>query len=192
MLSLFALNMEKTELKEIFRRGEINEVGYKKILNTLETQIARVKEEKQQQFAPKEYFIEPLHIRLTNIVRKLFSLPPKPADPEEVYLYYRTQYKLISTVIHELSVLENSHLIEVFNDKNAIRHICSVYKNLLANTEAHMKKEIISNEVLLNRLNQQAAKNLLRDIQNDTLMELYQKEIINTKLYILLKKELQA
>jgi monovalent cation:H+ antiporter, CPA1 family len=192
MLSLFALNMEKTELKEIFRRGEINEVGYKKILNTLETQIARVKEEKQQQFAPKEYFIEPLLIRLTNIVRKVFSLPPKPADPEEVYLYYRTQYKLISTVIHELSVLESSHLIQVFNDKNAIRHICSVYKNLLANTEAHMKMEITSNQVLLDRLNQQAAKNLLRDIQNDTLMELHKKEIINTKLYILLKKELQV
>ena len=191
MLSLFALSLEKAELKEIFRRGEINEVGYKKILNTLETQIARVKEEKQQQFAPKEYFIEPLHMRLINYVRKLFSLPPKPADPEEVYLYYRTQYKLISTVIHEISVLDNSHLVEVFNDKNAIKHICSVYKNLLANTEAHMKKEITANQVLLDRLNQQAAKNLLHDIQNDTLAELHKKEIITTKLYILLKKELQ-
>lgn len=40
MLSLFALNLEKTELKEIFRRGEINESAYKKILNTLEAQIA--------------------------------------------------------------------------------------------------------------------------------------------------------
>jgi CPA1 family monovalent cation:H+ antiporter len=192
MLSLFALNLEKTELKEIFRRDEINETGYKKILNTLETQIARVKQEKEQKFAPKEYFIEPLHIRLINIVLKLFSLPPKPADLEEVYLYYRAQYKLISKVIHELSTLENSHLIEVFNDKHAIKHIYSVYQNLLANTEAHMKEEIISNQVLRDRLNQQAAKNQLHDIQNDTMKELYENEIIDTKLYILLKKELQV
>lgn len=192
MLSLFALNLEKTELKEIFRRGEINETGYKKILNTLETQIARVKQEKKQQFAPKEYFIEPLHIRLINIVRKLFTLPPKPPDLEEVYLYYRAQYKLISKVIHELSVLENSHLIEVFSDKHAIKHIYTVYQNLQANTEAHMKKEIISNQVLLDRLNEQAAKNLLHDTQNDTMKELYENEIIDTKLYILLKKELQV
>lgn len=64
---------------------------------------------------PQEYFVEPLHIRLINMARKAFSLPPKPADPEEVYLYYRAQYKLISKVIHELSTLENSHLIEVIN-----------------------------------------------------------------------------
>ena len=191
MLSLFALNLEKTELKEIFRRGEINESGYKKILNTLATQIARVKQEKKQQFAPKEYFIEPLYIRFVNFVRKLFSLPPIPADLEEVYLYYRTQYKLISKVIHELSVLENSHLIEVFSDKQAIKHIYAVYQNLQAKTEAYMKKEITSNQVILDRLNQQAAKNLLHDLQNDTLKELYKNEVIDTKLYILLKKELK-
>ncbi len=190
MLSLFALNLEKTELKEIFRRGEINETGYKKILNTLETQTARVIQEKEQQFAPKEYFIEPLYIRLINIARKAFSLPPKPADPEEVYLYYRAQYKLISKVLHELSALENSHLIEVFSDKKALNHIYSVYQNLLANTEAYMKEEITSNQVLLDRLNQQVAKNLLHDTQNDTLKELYKNEIITTKLYISLKKEL--
>jgi CPA1 family monovalent cation:H+ antiporter len=190
MLSLFALNLEKTELKEIFRRGEINEIGYKKILNTLEAQTARVIQEKKQQFAPKEYFVEPLHIRLINIVRKLISLPPKPADPEEVYLYYRTQYKLISKVLNELSALENSHLVEVFSDKNAINHINSVYQNLLANTESYMKEEITSNQVLLDRLNQQVAKNLLHETQNDTLMELYKNEIITTKLYISLKKEL--
>ena len=135
MLSLFALSLEKTELKEIFRRAEINEVGYKKILNTLETQIARVKQEKRQQFAPEEYFIEPLYIRLINIVRKILFLPPKPADPEEVYLYYRTQYKLISKVIHELSALENSHLIEVFSDKHALKHMFSIYQELRARTE---------------------------------------------------------
>ena len=135
MLSLFALSLEKNELKEIFRRAEINEVGYKKILNTLETQIARVKQEKKQQFVPNEYFSEPLYIRLINIVRKILFLPPKPADPEEVYLYYRTQYKLISKVIHELSALENSHLIEVFSDKHALKHMFSIYQELRARTE---------------------------------------------------------
>ncbi len=192
MLSLFALSLEKTELKEIFRRGEINEAGYKKILNTLEMQIARVKQEKQQQFAPEEYFTEPLHIRLINMLRKLFSLSPKPVNLEEVYLYYRAQYKLISKVIHELTELENSHLIEIFSDKQAIKNIYAVYQNLLAKTELHMKKEIISNQALLDHLNQQAAKNLLHDVQNDTLLELYKNEIVTTKLYILLKKELQA
>ncbi|MFU8789976.1 MAG: cation:proton antiporter [Methylobacter sp.] len=192
MLSLFALSLEKTELKEIFRRGEINEVGYKKILNTLEMQIARVKQEKQQQFAPEEYFIEPLHIRLTNMLRKLFSLPPKPVDPEEVYLYYRAQYKLINKVIQELTDLEKSHLIDIFSDEQAIKNIYSVYQNLLAKTESHMKKEIISNQALLDHLNQRAAKNLLHDVQNNTLLELYKNEIVTTKLYILLKKELQV
>lgn len=125
-------------------------------------------------------------------MRKLFFLSPKPADLEEVYLYYRTQYKLISKVIYEFSVLENSQLIEVFSDKQAIKHIYAVYQNLQANTEIYMKREITSNQVLLDRLNQQEAKNLLHDLQNDTLKELYKNEIIDTKLYILLKKELNV
>jgi len=95
-------------------------------------------------------------------------------------------------VIHELTELENSHLIDIFSDKQAIKNIYAVYQNLLAKNELHMKKEIISNQALLDHLNQQAAKNLLHDVQNDTLLELYKNEIVTTKLYILLKKELQV
>jgi CPA1 family monovalent cation:H+ antiporter len=190
MLSLFALSIEKNELKEIFRRGEINEEGYKKILSILEIQSTRVKEEKPLLYAPNENFSQRISLRILNLLRKLISLPPKANDTEEVYLYYRTEYKLTTKVLHELAELENSHLRELFNEKQAVDNLVKIYQHLQAKTEARMKQEISANQALLDRLNQQAAKNLLHDLQNETLSELHQYEIITTKLYISLKKEL--
>jgi CPA1 family monovalent cation:H+ antiporter len=192
MIRLYALGLEKAELKEIFRRGEINEAIYKKILNMLEIQIARVEQEKRQLTALNEHFTDWFYISFINFFRKTLFLKPKKPDPEEVYLYYRTQYKLIARVIEELSDLENSRLYEVFDDKQALDKVLAVFKGLEVQTEERMKKEIQSNQLLLDRLNQQYAKSLLNEAQTQTLEELHGSEIITTKLFISLKKELNS
>jgi monovalent cation:H+ antiporter, CPA1 family len=192
MIRLYALSLEKAELKEIYRRGEINEAIYKKILNMLEIQISRVEQEKRQLSSVNEHFSDWFYIPFINFFRRALFLKPKKPDPEEVYLYYRTQYKLIVNTIEELSALENSRLYEIFNDQQALAKVISVFKDLKAGTEERMNKEIASNQFLLDRLNQHSAKGLLGDAQNQALAELHDNEIITTKLYILLKKELNS
>ncbi|MBM4207096.1 MAG: sodium:proton antiporter [Gammaproteobacteria bacterium] len=192
MLRLYALGLEKAELKEIFRRGEINEAIYKQILNMLEIQIARVEQDKRQLTSINERFANWFYISIVNRFRKLLFLKPKTPKPEEVYLYYRTQYKLILKVIDELEKLEHSRLYEIFNDKQALSNVLTVFQELKVRTEERMKEEIKINQFLLDRLNQQLAKSLLSETQSQALNELYGSEIITTKLYISLKKELNA
>jgi monovalent cation:H+ antiporter, CPA1 family len=184
--------LEKTELKEIFRRGEINEAGFKKILDMLEIQISRVEQEKRQLTSINEHFSDWFYIPFINLIRKALFLKPKVPDPEEVYLYYRTQYKLISKVIDVLSTLENSRLYEVFDDKEALDNVLKLFKKLQIRTEDRMKTEIKSSQKLLDKFNRQSVKNLLEESQNLTLAELHDREIITTKLYISLKKELKT
>lgn len=192
MLRLYALGLEKAELKEIFRRREINEAIYKQILNMLEIQIARVEQDKRQLTSINERFANWFYISFVNYFRKLLFLKPKSPKPEEVYLYYRTQYKLILKVIDDLEKLEHSRLYEIFNDKQALLNVLTVFKELKIRTEERMREEIKINQFLLDRLNQQLAKSLLSETQSQALNELYGSEIITTKLYISLKKELNA
>ncbi len=190
MLRLYALAVEKAELKEIFRRGDIKEASYKKILDLLEIQQARVAQQKKQLTSINEHFSDWFYIPFINFFRKALFLTPKKPDPEDVYLYYRTQYKLISKVIGELTHLENSQFNEFFNDSEALQKVLMVFMELQATTEENMRREIQSNPILLDRLNLQSAKGLLQEEQNRTLSELFNNEIISTKLYISLKKEL--
>ncbi len=192
MLRLYVLGLEKAELKEIFRRGEINEAGYKKILNMLEIQIARVEQEKKQLISINEHFTDWFYLPFINFFRRALFLKPKQPDPEEVYLYYRTQHKLIAKSIEVLSTIEYSRLYEIFDDKQALDNVLTVFKELQIWTEERMKNEIKSNQILLDRLNRQTVKNLLEESLNLTLADLHNTEIITTKLYISLKKELNA
>ena len=190
MLRLYALGVEKTELKEIFRRGEIKEASYKKILDLLEIQRTRVEQRKSQLTSIHEHFSDWFYIPFINFFRKAFFLEPKSPDPEEVYLYYRTQYKLITKAIEKISALASSGLNGIFNDKEALENVLALFGELQAKTEENIKKELQSHPILLDRLNLQSAKSLLIEEQNHTLAHLFDCEIISSKLYISLKKEL--
>jgi CPA1 family monovalent cation:H+ antiporter len=54
-----------------------------------------------------------------------------------------------------------------------------------------MKHESLSNKDLLDNLNAQSATALLNITKIDTLKELHKNEIISSKLFILLKKEIE-
>ena len=55
-----------------------------------------------------------------------------------------------------------------------------------------MDHEIQSDKNILDDFNEQSAKALLRITQADTLKELHEHEIISSKLYVLLKKEING
>ncbi len=124
-----------------------------------------------------------------NALRRLFFLPENLSDSQELYLYYRTQYKLINKVLNELALMENSPLIEIFDDPKALQNVINIYKYLKNKTVLQMDHEIQSNKNLLDDFNEQSAKALLQVSQTDTLKELHKHEIISSKLYVMLKKE---
>jgi CPA1 family monovalent cation:H+ antiporter len=189
MLRIYTLALQKTELKVLFRRNEMNESIYKKNLNILETQTERVEQDRQKLKSLNEY-ITNWATTLGKIARKVFLQPENRNEAQELYLYYLTQYKLISKVLQELSTLEDSPLYEVFDNRKAIQNVISIYQSLKSKTEREMQQELKTNQALLDDFNEQSAKALLRTVQNNTLKELHKNEIISAKLYVLLNKEL--
>ncbi|MEN8259082.1 MAG: sodium:proton antiporter, partial [Pseudomonadota bacterium] len=189
ILRIYTLSLQKTELIKMFRRHEITESVYTRNLNILETQTEKVEKDKPKIKSINTYLVSWFD-GLNKIIHRLLFLPFNKEDKQELYLYYRTQHKLISKVLHDLYLLENSPLIEIFDDPQALQSVISIYKDLKTKAVQAMQHELSSNQALLDELNEQSAKALFQTVQNDKLKELRDNEIITGKLYARLSKEL--
>lgn len=190
MLLLYTLAVQKSELKEIFRRNEINESIYKRNLLILETQTERVEQDRPQLESLNVYFDNWIN-KFDRLIHRVLFLPANLHESQELYLYYRTQHKLISKVLEKLELIKNSPLIEIFDDPHALQNATNIYQYLKNKTVQQMKHELLSNKDLLDNLNAQSATALLNITKIDTLKELHKNEIISSKLFILLKKEIE-
>jgi CPA1 family monovalent cation:H+ antiporter len=190
MLRIYTLALQKSELKELFRRNEINESIYKKNRLILETQTERVEQDRPKLQSLNTYFYSWLG-RFKSFFRLMLFLPANQNESQELYLYYRTQYRLICKVLDELAIMENSPLIEIFDEPKALQNVVKIYQDLKNKTVLQMQDEIQSNRDLLDDMNEQSAKALLDTTYTDTLEDLHKHEIISSKLYVLLKKEIK-
>ena len=185
ILQIYTLGIQKRELKRMFQHDEINENIYKKNLIILETQTERVEQDQPKMTSLNTYLVSWCSCLMNNLGQK------KTGQPEELYLYYQTQYRLINKVLNEMAELENSPLVEIFGDPNAFDRVISIYQTLKSKSIEQMKKEISSNKGLLDDLNAQSITAFLHTAQHDTLKELHEHEVITSKLYVLLRKELK-
>ncbi|MGR9101443.1 MAG: cation:proton antiporter, partial [Gammaproteobacteria bacterium] len=94
-------------------------------------------------------------------------------------------------VIEELTTADKSRSNEIFDDKSAVDKLLALYANLRSNTRRKMDSLIRKNFDLLNRLNHETAIHELHSAQMETLIALHKNEIITSKLFIMLKNELQ-
>jgi len=188
LLRIYTLGLEKIELKEIFRRGEIDEVIYKEVLLVLETQLEKVERDESKLKSLNKQFSTWFDSYVIIFIRRILFLSVYQEDQR--YLYYRTQYKLIAKVLQELVALPESHLSEIFNDERALKSVISIYQSLKDEMQKQMQKELQINQALLDEMNEDSAKSLLHSEQNSTLDELHDNEIITSKLYVILKNEL--
>ncbi len=192
LLRLFILGTEKGELKDMFGRGEIDEKIYKKILNMLDIQMQRVEQGRSQLRTVNEKFPVDGFEKFINKMRRLFFLPSQDLQPQELYIYFRTQHQLLETVVERLESLKNTSLIEVFDDEEALHKTLQLYTELAAKTKQKLDAMIASNHELLEHFNAIAARTAVDAQQIATLDSLNENEIITDKLYIMLQKELRG
>ncbi len=184
ILQIYTLGIQKRELKRMFQHDEINENIYKKNLIILETQTERIEQDQPKIASLNTYLVSWCSCLMNWLGRE------KTEQPQELYLYYQTQYRLINIVLNEMAELQNSPLVEIFGDSNAFDRVISIYQTLKSKSIEQMEKEISSNRGLLDDLNARSVTVFLHTAQHDTLKGLHDREIITSKLYVLLKKEL--
>jgi len=190
LLSIFVLGMEKADLKEMYRRGEINEKIYKKILTLLDIQMERVLHGCSQLNSLDEKFPVDSVDKFLNGVRRLFFLPSQEMQPEELYIYYRTEYQLLVNSVARLDGLTDTSLIEIFDDAKALAEITTLYKALVDNTKKNLDRMLAENDDLLAKFNANLVEKTIVAKELEALQYLSKNGIITDKLYIMLKNEL--
>jgi Na+:H+ antiporter len=191
LLRVYVLGMERAELKEIYSREEITEKVYKKILNLLDIQLERVEKGRSQLKALDEKFPVDGIERFINFMRRIVFAPSATLGPQELYIYYRTQHKLLVHAVQRLESLSSTSLAEVFDDKQALQQATELYWALAGNTKNNLDKMLQNNYELLSQFNAITAKNALAAIEENTLHRLRKNEIITPKLFIMLQNELR-
>lgn len=191
MLRNYVLGLENEELKNIFQRGEIEEKAYKKISHMLSIQTDRVRQGHAQVKSINEHFPIDTLERLVLSLNRMFFWRDHRFKPEDLYRYYRALHKLNVKVITELSILENSSLSGIFDDKAAVEKTLALYRALEASSMEKMQALIQENETLLNRLNETTANQAISVVQAETLDKLHKNDIITNKLYIMLRTEME-
>ena len=88
MLRIYTLAIQKGELKELFRRDEINESIYKKNLLILDTQTEKVQQDRPKLKSLNTYLSSYKSISsLMSFLRRIFFIPSNNNESHELYLY---------------------------------------------------------------------------------------------------------
>jgi CPA1 family monovalent cation:H+ antiporter len=190
ILRIYALGVQKDKLKTLFQRGEITEKIYKKVLNMLSIQTERIEKGKPQVESVQESFPTDGFEQLIAIFRRLFFSRSYFIKPEDMYLYLWTLNQVNLHALEQLTSMTDSSFGEVFDDKTALDNLVQLYQSFLENTRKRMDALVKKHAFLLSHLNEASAEAALVTAQKETLENLHKNEIITSKLYIMLNKEL--
>ena len=190
VLRMFAIGIEKKHLKELYHHQEVNESVYRRLTGKLQLQLEAIE---VGNLAPnmsihtdgKDVFEV-----MASSIRKF--LKPKTAEEitSNLYMYYRAQTIISRKVLKELTAVDHSSAEHIFNAE-ALAHVLELYANFRAQSEKKMNELASANPEIHKHLSRALANQTVHKIEETTLHELYERQLITPKLYITLKEELQ-
>lgn len=188
ILRIYALGIEKHALKELFTYGEISERVYKGVLNKLSVQMSRVERGEEQIGSLEEPFSKDWFEGLADVLRKAFRR--KRYDIATRYMYYRAQSILANKVLRNLETIAKESDLEIFRDTSEMRKVVELYERFRENSGRKMEAVFEANKEELKSMNEIFTLRGLFKTEEASLNDLYRKEMITPKLYIMLYNEL--
>lgn len=189
VLRMYAIGIEKKHLKELYHHNEVNESVYRRLTGKLQLQLEAIE---VGNLAPnmsihtdgKDVF----EVIAANI-RKFLKPQTEEARIKNLYLYYRAQTIISRKVLKELTAIEKSSAEHIFNAE-ALTHVLELYTNFKNQSEKKLNDLASANLELHKKLSHTLASFAVHKIEEATLHELYERQLITPKLYITLKEEM--
>ncbi|MDD2766502.1 MAG: sodium:proton antiporter [Candidatus Moranbacteria bacterium] len=187
-LSMYALGTEKRFLLKLFMYREISEPVYKKVLNKIEMQMARVEREEHQIQDINEVFSPDWFERTVSFFRD-FLIPMNDRKKTiNEYHYYRAQKIIASKVLHRLHTL-TEHYCGVFGDDIIVKKVIALYVQF--EQDAH-EKMLQSGEKMKEELrweNEKVGRRGFFKAEEHFLDEIVEREMLPQKIASMLYEE---
>ncbi len=192
-LRVYALGIEKHFLGLLFQYREVSESVYKKILTKLDIQLDRVEKGDTQVQSVDEEFPTDWFEQLASGMRKLLWLRQGKNDQlQERYMYYRAQEILSRKVMKEFLKFKSHQAFAAPAYDALLEKVIVSYREF--HNDAHRRKESLVSEhrELLIALDETFGKESLRKALSQGLSELTRKNMLPSKLTILLEEDFSS
>lgn len=189
VLRIFAIGIEKRHLKELYHHNEVTEGVYRRLTGKLQLQLEAVE---AGELAPnmsihtdgKDVF-EAMASRL----RKFFKPDTAERKISDTYMYYRAQTIISRKVLKELKAIGITSAEHIFSEE-AFSHVIELYTGFQNQSERKMNNTANEHSTVCKKLSLTLATCGVHKIEEVTLHELYERQLITPKLYIALKEEM--
>lgn len=189
VLRMYAIGIEKKHLKELYQHNEINESVYRRLTGKLQLQFEAVE---VGNLAPnmsihtdgKDVFES-----MASTLARFFTPLSEEIKTDNLYMYYRAQTIISRKVLKEIGTMDKLSAEHIFNAE-ALKHVLDLYTTFKTQSEKKMNDLAEAYPAMHARLSHTLALQGINKIEENTLHELYERQLITPKLYIALKEEL--
>lgn len=191
VLRMFAIGIEKRHLKELYHHNEVNESVYRRLMGKLQLQLEAVE---RGELAPNMSLHtdgKDIFDRLAGSFRALVAPETEREMVENRYMYYRAQAILSRKVLKELGHITEKDARSIFTGA-ALEHTVSLYTTFREQSQKKLESVAAEHTAIATQLAITLAKRGVHKIEELTLEELRERELITPKLYVTLKDEFAA
>jgi len=183
-LSLHALWIEKQYLKELYFYNEIDEKNFKYIFRKIEKQTERLEKSNEQLRS-----ISKMDNDYDIFCRFVLNMYKRTSTDLDSYIRNRTRMIITRKVIKELRVLSET---ELWFDKKMFDEIIDLYAWFNKQADEKRIKIFASHKATINAVESRLINKSLLKLEEKTIKDLYNKEIITPKLYIKFMEEIET
>ncbi len=190
VIRIYAIGIEKRHLKDLYHYDEVSEFVFKRIMHKLSLQLESI--ERGDIESSARIHTDGAGDIIDSIVMRIaafFSPRSKEDKFLDSYMYYRAQAIVSRKVLKELGELSSDDAESIFT-KEAYEHAIYIYNSFRDQTKS--KIDLMSNEcpAVVEKIERDLAVRGVEKVEEKTLDELYERELVTPKLYLNLKKEL--
>ncbi|MCA9354641.1 MAG: sodium:proton antiporter [Candidatus Kaiserbacteria bacterium] len=189
VLRIYAIGIEKRHLKLLYDHNEVTESVFRRIQGKLRLQLEAIENGNLSPDVTIHADERDVFERLFHTIKKMLHREENIRSFEHRYMYYRAQAIISRKVLKELTQLEK--VSDTIFTSEAVTHVNDLYTSFKENSQRKLQELSAQNANTARTLAESLAKHGVHTIEETVLDDIYRKELITPKLYILLKEELR-
>jgi CPA1 family monovalent cation:H+ antiporter len=190
VIRMYAIGIEKRHLKELYHHNEVNEAVYRRLIGKLQLQLEAIE---KGDLAPNMSISsdsKDVFEIMAKKIRDVFKPETESQRIDNLYMYYRAQTIISRKVIKELNTNDRSSAENIFSQQG-LTHTLELYENFRAQSEYKMLDIAATHVDRYSKLSIKLATYSAHKIEEMTLNEIFERQLITPKLYIELREELR-
>jgi CPA1 family monovalent cation:H+ antiporter len=189
VLRLFAIGIEKRHLKELYHHHEVNEAVYRRLTGKLQLQFEAIEAGNLAPNMSLHTDGKDVFEHMATWIHNTFTPETPAAKISNLYMYYRAQVILSRKVVKELTAIEEQHVKEIFTAA-AFEHVVALYTTFKDQSQKKMEQFASEHAATTAPIAEMLALRGIHRIQDATLEELFERELITPKLKVTLEEEM--